>query len=50
MDTGIKLGRIWKVPINLHFSWFLIAALITWSLASGYFPSAYPQVDPAGSG
>jgi Zn-dependent protease len=47
MDSGIKLGRIWKVPINLHFSWFLIAALITWSLASGYFPSTYPQVDPA---
>jgi Zn-dependent protease len=48
MDTGLKLGRIWNVPINLHFSWFLIAALITWSLASGYFLQAYPQIAPIG--
>jgi Zn-dependent protease/CBS domain-containing protein len=48
MDSGIKLGRIWNVPINLHFSWFPIAALITWSLASGYFPSAYPQIGTLG--
>jgi Zn-dependent protease/CBS domain-containing protein len=44
MDTRIKLGQIWKVPIDLHFSWFLIAALITWSLATGYFPTAYPHI------
>jgi Zn-dependent protease/CBS domain-containing protein len=30
------------IPIQLHVSWFLIAALITWSLASGYFPQANP--------
>jgi Zn-dependent protease/CBS domain-containing protein len=47
MDNGIKLGRVWNVPITLHLSWFLIAGLITWSLATGYFPSAYPQVGPA---
>jgi Zn-dependent protease len=46
MDGGIKLGRIWNVPIKLHFSWFLIAGLITWSLATGYFPNAYPQISP----
>lgn len=47
MDGGIKLGRVWNVPINLHFSWFLIAGLITWSLATGYFPNAYPQIPQA---
>ncbi len=46
MDGGIKLGRVWNVPINLHLSWFLIAGLITWSLATGYFPNAYPQIAP----
>jgi Zn-dependent protease/predicted transcriptional regulator len=36
------LGRILGIPIRLHASWFLIAALITWSLAAGYFPQANP--------
>jgi Zn-dependent protease/predicted transcriptional regulator len=36
------LGRILGIPIRLHASWFLIAALITWSLAAGYFPQTYP--------
>jgi len=36
------LGRILGIPIRLHVSWFLIAALITWSLAVGYFPQTNP--------
>lgn len=46
MVGGISLGRVWNVPIKLHVSWFLIAGLITWSLASGYFPAAYPGISP----
>jgi Zn-dependent protease len=42
MNSGLSLGSIWKVPIKLHISWFLIAGLITWSLATGYFPTTYP--------
>jgi len=42
---GFSLGRIWKVPIQLHSSWFVIIALITWALATGYFPAAYPQLN-----
>jgi Zn-dependent protease len=34
------------IPVRLHFTWFLIAALITWSLAVGYFPQANPGWDP----
>jgi Zn-dependent protease len=30
------------IPIKLHISWFLLAALLTWSLASGYFPQTNP--------
>jgi Zn-dependent protease len=43
MESGIKLGRVFGVPIYLDFSWFLIAVLITFSLATGYFPGAYPH-------
>jgi len=44
MNTDIRLGKILGIPIGLHFSWFLIAALSTWSLATGYFPQAYPEM------
>jgi len=42
MEGNVKLGTIWGIPIGLHLSWFLIFALLTWSLASGYFPEEYP--------
>ena len=44
MNTSIKLGRIWGIPIGLHFSWFLVFGLVTWSLALGYFPGENPSL------
>ncbi len=44
MMNHIKVGRIREVPIGVHPSWFLIFALVTWSLASGYFPQEYPDL------
>lgn len=38
----LTLGKVFGIPIKLHTSWFLIAALITWSLAGSYFPQEYP--------
>ncbi|HTR35770.1 MAG TPA: site-2 protease family protein [Bryobacteraceae bacterium] len=35
---AIPLGRILGIPIGLDYSWFLIFALLTWSLAVSYFP------------
>ena len=37
----ISLGRIFGIPIGLDISWFLIFALITWSLATSYFPQGF---------
>ena len=34
----IPIGRILGIPIDLDYSWFLIAILITWLLAVNYFP------------
>lgn len=42
MMNHIKVGRIREIPIGVHPSWFLIFGLVTWSLASGYFPLEYP--------
>jgi len=42
MQAQIKFGRIAGISIGLHYSWFIIAALITLSLA-GHFHSVTPQ-------
>ncbi len=42
MESSLKLGRIWGIPIGLHTSWFLIFILLTWSLSAGFFPGEYP--------
>lgn len=47
MESNLKLGKIWGIPVGLHLSWFIIFGLLTWSLASGYFPRAYPQLSSA---
>ena len=38
----IPLGHIFGIPIDLDYSWFLIFALLTWTLAVGYYPDEYP--------
>lgn len=43
---SIPLGRIMGIPINLDYSWFLIFALLTWMLASSYYPSEFKGWTP----
>ena len=38
----MKVGRLFGVEVRLHYTWFLIFALLTWSLAWGYLPFGYP--------
>lgn len=37
----ISLGRILGIPIGLDYSWFLVFALLTWTLATSYFPAEF---------
>jgi Zn-dependent protease len=39
--STISLGRILGIPIGVDYSWFLIFALLTWSLATSYFPAEF---------
>jgi Zn-dependent protease/CBS domain-containing protein len=39
---GIPIGKAFGISLRLHYSWFLIFALVTWALAASYFPSTYP--------
>ena len=43
MGSTIRLGKILGIDIGIHYSWFVILALVTWSLASSFFPSLNPQ-------
>src|SRR5919204_5342218 len=42
MGESIALGRIAGIRIGINWSWLVVFALITWSLASGVFPSTNP--------
>jgi Zn-dependent protease len=35
-EAGLRIARVFGIPIYLHSSWFLVFALITFSLASGF--------------
>jgi Zn-dependent protease/CBS domain-containing protein len=37
----IPLGRIFGVEVGLDLSWFLIFALLTWSLSTTYYPDRF---------
>ena len=43
---GITLGKIFGITIRIDYSWFVVFALISFSLSSNYFPGNYPKFDP----
>lgn len=38
MSRRLDLGRLFGVPFEIDASWFVILALVTWTLSRGYFP------------
>ncbi|MBM3935464.1 MAG: CBS domain-containing protein [SAR202 cluster bacterium] len=46
MKASIRLGRIFGITIGIHYSWFIVLALLTWSLAQGFLPDQYPGWEP----
>jgi len=48
MRGTVRLGTLAGIPLELHFTWAIIFALLSWSLATGYFPQAVPDL-PTGS-
>jgi len=40
---GIPIGKPFGIQLRLHYSWFLIFALVTFLLAGSYFPGAFPN-------
>jgi len=42
VESSFRLGRIAGVEVGVNWSWLVVFALITWSLASGVFPNQDP--------
>ena len=43
-STQYPLFRLFGFEVKVDISWFLIALLITWTLAAGLFPQRYPEL------
>jgi Zn-dependent protease len=41
MIRGFKIARVFGIDIAIHPSWFIILAVLVWTLADSVFPSAY---------
>jgi Zn-dependent protease/CBS domain-containing protein len=42
LRTNIRLFKAFGIPVEINISWFIVFALVSWSLVSVYFPSNYP--------
>lgn len=45
-DDRITLCTLFGFKVQVDASWIVIALLVTWSLATGYFPSRYEDLAP----
>ena len=46
MSGSFSLGKVLGIPVRLHATWFLVAVLVTVSLAAGFFPEQYGGWSP----
>lgn len=42
MRGSIRIGKIFGIPIGLHYSWFVIFGIVTFSLSYYIYPDSYP--------
>ena len=48
MRTGsLRIFRIAGIDVYVHVSWLVVFALVTWSLAVGYYPPLLPALTAA---
>jgi Zn-dependent protease len=43
MKSSLRLGKVFGIPIGINYTWFIVFALVTVSLATAYFPGNYAQ-------
>src|SRR5437764_13275035 len=42
MHGSLRIGRVAGIDVYINVSWLIILVLLTFSLATGWFPSTYP--------
>jgi len=47
LGNAFRLFRVRGIDVAIHVSWLVIAVLITWSLATGFFPQVLPEASTA---
>ncbi len=47
-NGNITLGHVWGIPIQINPSLFVILGILTWTLAGGLLPAAYPELGTTG--
>jgi Zn-dependent protease/CBS domain-containing protein len=47
MRRSFKLATIFNIPVDINYTWFVILALVIFTLARGYFPSVNPELPSA---
>lgn len=46
MRSSRSLFRLFGIDIRIHFTWWFVVILLSWSLATAYFPLLYPEMTP----
>ena len=42
----VDFGRLFGITLGFDLSWLIVALLVTWSLATGVFPTMMPELEP----
>ena len=45
MKSTFRLGTIAGIEVGIHYSWFVVLALFSWSLSGTLLPERYPEWD-----
>jgi Zn-dependent protease/predicted transcriptional regulator len=43
--VSLQIAKVRGIPIKLHFTLIIVFALVTWTLASGFMPQFYPNLE-----
>ena len=48
MKSSVRFAKIFGISVGVNYTWFIVFALVTLTLATGYFPARYPGWGAAG--
>jgi hypothetical protein len=50
LGRRVNIFRLLGFQVQVDTSWLILAFLVTWSLATGYFPLQYVELTPPSTG